>query len=136
VTEGIEPYRSVMRPFAVLLLAGLVLAAACGPPQLSGAQAAAVMAGSGLSTEERQEYFGSCAFDSECEMTTFSGCCDACPGKVRVTSKKRLEREQEPCKEATCTKPDATGSCTPSGDMNAFRPVCRLRACDAVPRGG
>jgi hypothetical protein len=123
------------RPLVVLVVSMILLSVACGPAQLSGQQAAAAVAGSGLSTEERQEYFGSCAFDSECEITTFSGCCDVCPGKVRVSSKKRLEREQEPCKEVSCPKPDGTTSCTAVGDTNSYRPVCRLRACDMVPRG-
>jgi hypothetical protein len=127
-----------MRPFIVLVLVSLlvcVVPLACGPAQLTAPQASAAVAGSGLSTEERQEYFGSCAFDSECELTTFSGCCDACPGKVRATSKKRLQREQEPCKDASCGKPEVSGACTPNGDANAYRAVCRLRACDMVPRG-
>ncbi len=124
-----------MRPRLLTLLVLLAgLAMACGPSQLSNQQATQLMASTGLGTEERQEYFGSCTYDSDCELTTFSGCCDVCPGKVRVISKKRLEREKAPCKEVECAKSTETAACPAVGDANAYRPVCRLRACDMVPR--
>jgi hypothetical protein len=122
-----------MRGPICLLVASIGLSAACGAGQ-GTSSAPAVMTSTGLSTEDRQAYFGSCTFDADCVLTTFSGCCDACPGKVRVSSKKRLEQDQEPCKERTCPKVE-TEPCTPV-DMSPYAAVCRLRACDMVPRGG
>lgn len=70
-----------------------------------------------------------CSRDTQCELTTFAGCCGACCPTVRAIPKGK--DEQSECKTMNCAPPTCVTACT-SADVSQYVAACVARQCQAV----
>ncbi len=110
-------------------LAALLFVVACTPTPTQTPTPASVDAGPA-------EYHASlasttCAADADCAVTTFSGCCEACPGPIAASSRTELERQQKACAEVECAAHGRV-KCDPAEHPDQYRAVCRDKVCQAV----
>lgn len=71
-----------------------------------------------------------CSRDSQCELTTFAGCCGACCPTVRAIPKGTDERAE--CKTLNCTAPKCADVKCQALDASAYVAACVARQCEAV----
>lgn len=72
-----------------------------------------------------------CSKDSQCQLTTFAGCCGACCPTLSATPKGK--NEQAECKTRNCAPLEcATKTCEPAPDASRFVAACVARQCRAI----
>src|SRR5581483_1904990 len=75
-----------------------------------------------------------CATDSDCRLSTLSGCCPSCcaPQPVAVTARQQQHDEQVCAAAGACRAPDCRNKkCPAVDDVSALQPVCRAHKCVA-----
>ncbi len=72
-----------------------------------------------------------CSKDSQCELTSFAGCCGGCCPALRAIPKGKDERAE--CKTLNCAPLEcATVDCKPAPDASQFVAACVARRCQAI----
>jgi hypothetical protein len=75
-----------------------------------------------------------CRADSDCELTTFAGCCDCCKG-YQLRARPKGRKEDGPCATMKCSGDCSTANCASKrADPNDFVPACISRRCQALPK--
>lgn len=73
-----------------------------------------------------------CNDDSDCVVTDFTTCCSPCPDAPHAVPRIDLERQRKTCAEVECAPQKGRVQCEPTERVDAYRAVCRNRACEAV----
>lgn len=74
-----------------------------------------------------------CRADSDCEVTTFVGCCNCCKG-YQLRAKPKGRKEDGPCATMKCADCAGVDCGSKRLDPNDFVPACIARQCRALPK--
>src|SRR5262245_56967326 len=108
-----------MRPVALALVT-FALVVACGSSSAPG--------------RTPSGGYVSCTADTDCVVTTRTGCCACCPGEPRALPKGKLEKQEARCAATSCAPCSDRLDCPSSAPATAFVAACKDGTCAAVPR--
>lgn len=114
--------RLTLTPKALLLavFAPLVLVVACG--------------GKGDESKTPSGARASCQADSDCVVTTQSGCCAACPDKPHAIPQLSFEQQKNACAAASCAAPSDRIECPQVDSPLGYVARCDHGTCAAIKK--